>query len=117
MSSSHPVLDPSVLDRLADDVGGVDTVAAVADVYLEQLPIRLVALRDTVRSDPPACRRVAHSLKSASAALGLMEMAHHAAGLESVVEIDAEQGAESVAELDRVSGAAAEQLGAWRSSV
>lgn len=69
------ILDPSSLRALRDDVGE-ETVARLVGMYLSNLPTRTVAIRDAVdRGDLKALHLTAHTLKSASAALGASRLA------------------------------------------
>lgn len=112
-------LDRSVIDGLVDDLGDRDTVRAVAEVYLGQLPTRLGELHAGWPGDPDTCRRVAHSLKSASAALGLGGVARVCRALEQAADggPDAEPDAVPalLRELDDVAGPAETHLRAWLS--
>lgn len=68
---SEPALDPGTLDRLAEDLGGTDTVTALARTYLDELPRRQQALRDgSATNDAAAMARAAHAMKSSSRMLG-----------------------------------------------
>jgi len=80
-AAAHAV-DRSVLDRLREDLGD-DVVRDVIAEYLKESPSVLAKLRDAVaRSDVPAIRRAAHSLKGTSASLGATELSGRCAELE-----------------------------------
>jgi HPt (histidine-containing phosphotransfer) domain-containing protein len=108
------VFDRSVLDDLAEDVGDVATVAAVADIYLEQLPERLGHLRATLTSDPASCQQVAHALKSASATLGLMRLADCCRRLELAIGTDAGDAEPLLTSVEAAAAPASAHLTAWR---
>ena len=81
---AEPV-DPDALSRLIDDFDtDEETVRSVLAAYLEQLPERRAAIeRGLIDGDSEAVYKVAHTLKSASAALGATALAELCERLES----------------------------------
>lgn len=68
-------LDTGVLARLAEDLGDRDLVVEAMGVYLEELPVRLVALHRAVEAGAPdQVRATAHALKGASGMLGAIRL-------------------------------------------
>lgn len=79
----EPVLDEGALRRLTDDLGDAQIVLDTVALYLDELPGRLTALRDSLAAgNARALRQTAHSLKSASAMLGAAALAGRCLALE-----------------------------------
>lgn len=108
-------LDRSAIDGLVDDLGDRDTVRAVAEVYLAQLPTRLGELRASVPGDADTCRRVAHTLKSASAVLGLGGVSRVCRNLEEAVDADPAAVPALLRELEAVADDGESHLRDWLS--
>ncbi len=73
-------MDPAVLGRLDQEIGGV---REVVDAYLEALPGRCEEVARAVEgADADAVARVAHTLRTASAFLGAVGLAQLCAVLE-----------------------------------
>ena len=71
-------LDPAAIDRLVLAVGddGRDVVAELVATFLAEAPLRLADLRRGVASgDGREAGRPVHSLKSAAATLGALDLA------------------------------------------
>ena len=85
-----PYLVPALLDmgmvrqlQRVGTNGDRDLLGKVAEIFLEQTPQLLEAIAEGLRlGDLDAVRRAAHSLKSASASLGAMQLSESAAALE-----------------------------------
>ena len=72
---TNAVLDRSVLDRLRTEMGhgGEEVVAELIDVFLADLPNQIIALEEAIAAnDGPVMTRIAHTLKSGSAMLGVL---------------------------------------------
>ena len=70
-----PTLDSERLAALGDDLGDVDFLRQTVQIYLAELPSRQSAMRNANSvGDRTGMRDSAHSLGSASAMLGLMEL-------------------------------------------
>lgn len=68
-------LDVVKLQQLTDDLGGPDLVLQTMEIYLEELPVRLVSLHRSMESgSAEEVRATAHSLKGASGMLGAMKL-------------------------------------------
>lgn len=79
------ILDRHVLDdlRSLQEEGEPDIVTELIDLYLQEAPDRLQAIREAVRDgDAPCLLRAAHSLKGSSANLGAAGVAAVCAELE-----------------------------------
>ncbi|MEZ5145333.1 MAG: PAS domain S-box protein [Acidimicrobiales bacterium] len=77
-------VDPSVLDRLVDELGGAAVVEVVVATYLRELPVRLAGLGDAVQvADRAATVAIAHTLKSTSAAVGATRLSSACGRLET----------------------------------
>lgn len=94
--TQRPVLDPATLDRLAAETGGADVVRQIVGLYLDELPGRLTALAQGVDGGRDALHRVAHSLRSSSALLGVRVLE----GLCGVLESEAQEA--SAADVDEM---------------
>lgn len=71
-AAAAAMLDTRTLDRLAEDLGGVESVREIATLFLDSLPARWAEVSATWQSgDAPAATRAAHTLKSAAAIVGL----------------------------------------------
>ncbi len=81
--TQRPVLDPSTLERLASETGGADVVRQIVGLYLDEMPGRLAALTLGVDGGRENLHRVAHSLRSSSALLGVRALEGLCGGLES----------------------------------
>lgn len=74
--ASVPVLDESILQELVTTTGD-DTafVRELLETYLADLPVQLDGMDEAIRgNDAEALVRPAHTLKSASAAVGVMRL-------------------------------------------
>ncbi len=77
-------LDSSVIEGLFD-LGGDELLEELADLFLEDVPPRLEALREAIGSgDAPSVGQVAHALKGSSGNMGATRMASICAKLEAV---------------------------------
>ncbi|MDY6938410.1 MAG: response regulator [Cyanobacteriota bacterium] len=80
-------LDPTVLQGLRDMVGdrAPEIVGEVIDSFLEDAPDRLAGIRQALEKDnPQKLRFSAHSLRSASANLGAIELSESCKALENI---------------------------------
>lgn len=69
MPDELPVLDAAVTGPLTAIGPGV--LSQIGGTWLQDVPVRLKALRDAVATqDPDAARRAAHALKGGSAGIG-----------------------------------------------
>jgi HPt (histidine-containing phosphotransfer) domain-containing protein len=94
-----PILDSERLAALGDDLGDAEFLRETVEIYLGELPSRQTAMRNAHSvGDRTDMRDRAHSLGSASAMLGLMELESSC----RLVELNA-QGADDV-ELSRLFG-------------
>ncbi len=77
-------LDRRVIEGLFE-LGGPELVAELSDLFLEDVPPRLEALREAIGSgDAPSVGQVAHALKGSSGNMGATRMASICAELEEV---------------------------------
>lgn len=103
------------LSGLVEQMGDEGLAADIVEVYLEALPDRVAALeaaRDGVREDTV---RVAHSLKSASALLGLTELSARSAALEAAAKAPDGSLPELLEDVLAGTGPAEAALRAWLS--
>jgi CheY-like chemotaxis protein len=112
--SSSPIHRPSLLARMGGDH---DLLRDVVQLFLDDCPQRLAAIRQAIdRCDPAGLRAEAHTLKGAAANLSAEELADAARTLEQVgggsQTLDAAEPA-----WRRLSGAAESALRALRESV
>ena len=78
-------IDRTVLDTLRDlrEPGQPDVLTELIDLFLEDAPARLAAVRDAVgRQDGEALRQAAHGFKGSAASLGATEVRALCAELE-----------------------------------
>jgi HPt (histidine-containing phosphotransfer) domain-containing protein len=83
---SEPPLDTAVLDRLRAAMGdsGVDLVGELIDLFAQEGPAFLAALREAAQAgELEAARRKAHDLKGSSANLGASRLKELCHGLEA----------------------------------
>jgi two-component system, sensor histidine kinase and response regulator len=86
-TSKDNSIDRSVLAGLRElqVEGEPDIVAELAQMYLEEVPLRLTELRDAVEiGDAPSVERIAHTLKGSSGSMGAVGMEVICAGLEEI---------------------------------
>ncbi|MGG5257174.1 Hpt domain-containing protein [Phycicoccus avicenniae] len=76
------------LSGLVEQMGDEGLAADVVEVYLEALPERVAAIRAARDGGDEEAVRAAHSLKSASALLGLHDLSGRAAALEAALRQD-----------------------------
>ncbi len=91
LKSSCVTIDLNVLDgyRALQSESEPDIVTELIDMFLADLPSRVMALRQAVEAgDVPATRRTAHVLKGAAATLGATALA----GLCDYIEATARTG-------------------------
>jgi len=81
--TQRAVLDPATLDRLVSETGGADVGRQIVGLYLDEMPGRLAALAHGVDGGRENLHRVAHSLRSSSALLGVRALEGLCGGLES----------------------------------
>lgn len=82
-------LEEATLGDLREQLGGGDAVRELAELYLDSLESRWIAVTDAWRAaDLDACRRAAHTLKSSSALLGLRALGEVCALIESAARDD-----------------------------
>jgi PAS domain S-box-containing protein len=68
--------DRETFDRLADELGDAQLLGSVVGAYLRELPSRVRGIEDAVATgDRDELRRLAHTLKSTSAAMGASGLA------------------------------------------
>jgi signal transduction histidine kinase/CheY-like chemotaxis protein/HPt (histidine-containing phosphotransfer) domain-containing protein len=81
----RPAVDPSVLDRLAESMGGDDTfVAELIEQFVIDSPALVKAARHGLEAgDADEVRRAAHTLKSNAATFGANELADRCRRLEA----------------------------------
>ena len=75
--NAHDVLDPGVVERLRQltPPGEPDVLAEIFQLFLNEVPKRIDALRSAVRSgDAVTVQRTAHSLKGSSGNIGARAM-------------------------------------------
>lgn len=84
--TDEPVLDLPVLLDLGEQLGDEELLEMVVDTYLGELPSRSERLSAGPDEDLEEFRRVAHSLKSASAMVGAMAVSAVCADLERAVD-------------------------------
>jgi signal transduction histidine kinase/CheY-like chemotaxis protein/HPt (histidine-containing phosphotransfer) domain-containing protein len=96
-----PVLDEATLDRLREI--SPDFLREIAEIYLDDAPSRLAAIRDAVeQNDPHALALAAHAFKSGSGNLGATAVHDLCAELESTGKEGSMSGVpEKVAQLAR----------------
>jgi len=80
-----PVLDPEVIDSYRDESADDpnETLRALIDVFLEDTHTLMAQLRAAVAGADPSVRRLAHSLKGCSMAVGATRLAGVCARLEA----------------------------------
>lgn len=87
-----PVIDESVLDSLHDAIG--DSLGQIVTLYIEDVPKTINEMRAALQAqDFTTIMRHAHSLKSSSANLGVMQLSSIATDLEQLLK-DGETDAE-----------------------
>jgi two-component system, sensor histidine kinase and response regulator len=80
-------LDPEIFGQLrdADRAGGSGFLAGLIQKYLQEVPTRILTLRDAVgRTDCEVVVKAAHALKGSAGALGAMTMAAACGDLETL---------------------------------
>jgi CheY-like chemotaxis protein/HPt (histidine-containing phosphotransfer) domain-containing protein len=81
----NAALDPAALQRLRElhQVGQPDVAGRVMQMYLDETPRLLLALREGIaQGDPARLQRIAHSLKSSSAAVGALDLSRYCKDME-----------------------------------
>jgi CheY-like chemotaxis protein/HPt (histidine-containing phosphotransfer) domain-containing protein len=88
--SAGPPVDASVLDRLAESMGGDDAfVAELIDQFVTDSPALVAAARKGLEAgDADEVRRAAHTLKSNAATFGANELADRSSRLEAAAKGD-----------------------------
>ena len=74
---TDPVLDPGVLESLRQltPQGEPDVLAEILNLFLEEVPKRILALQSALAAgDAPEVSRAAHSLKGSSGNIGAQSM-------------------------------------------
>jgi CheY-like chemotaxis protein/HPt (histidine-containing phosphotransfer) domain-containing protein len=106
------VLDRSVLQQLAEDLGGIDSLKDAIRVFLSGTPGLLATMREAAaRGDAAAIQRAAHTLKASSAMLGAIGLSGRCQELERSSRANDLQDAPSrVAGIEAVYGALASTL-------
>ncbi|HET7928394.1 MAG TPA: GAF domain-containing protein [Actinomycetota bacterium] len=86
--ASGPPVDASVLDRLAESMGGDDAfVAELIDQFVTDSPALVAAARRGLETgDAEEVRRAAHTLKSNAATFGANELADRSSRLETAAK-------------------------------
>jgi GAF domain-containing protein/CheY-like chemotaxis protein/HPt (histidine-containing phosphotransfer) domain-containing protein len=86
--SAGPPVDASVLDRLAESMGGDDAfVAELIDQFVTDSPSLVAAARKGLEAgDADEVRRAAHTLKSNAATFGANELADRSSRLEAAAK-------------------------------
>jgi GAF domain-containing protein/DNA-binding response OmpR family regulator len=86
--AARPAVDPSVLARLAESMGGDDAfVAELIDQFVTDSPALVTAARHGVEAgDADEVRRAAHTLKSNAATFGANELADRSSRLEAAAK-------------------------------
>jgi HPt (histidine-containing phosphotransfer) domain-containing protein len=105
--AAGPPFDASVLDRLAESMGGDDAfVAELIDQFVTESPALVAAARKGLEAgDADEVRRAAHTLKSNAATFGANELADRSSRLEAAAKAgDLEDGAARVEALDEELG-------------
>jgi PAS domain S-box-containing protein len=88
-ASTEDVLDAAVLAGLRElrEPGRPDPLAEVADLFLQDLPLRLAKIKQHCEEkDAPMLERVAHSLKGSAGNLGARRLAGFCADLEKLAK-------------------------------
>ncbi len=98
MPPGEPHVDPRVIENvLVLGSGGIDLLRKLVDLYLDDAPARVAAMRDGMaRADAAAVGRAAHALKSSSANLGAAALAEMLRRLERRCHEGATSGAEAL---------------------
>lgn len=89
--ASQPSIDPAALNELRafQEPGEPDIVAELIDIFLEDCPSRIEAIRKGVEDgDSDAIASAAHALKSSCAQLGVVKMS----AICQVLEADGKSG-------------------------
>lgn len=96
MEPGEPHIDPKVIESmLVLGGGGRDLLCRLIDLFLQDAPLRVAAIRDAVeRADAQAAARAAHAFKSASANLGASALAQLCRRL----ELDCREGSLAAAQ-------------------
>jgi HPt (histidine-containing phosphotransfer) domain-containing protein len=83
-ADGRPAVDPAVLERLAESMGGDDAfVAELIEQFLADSPALVAAARKGLETgDAEEVRRAAHTLKSNAATMGANELADRSRRLE-----------------------------------
>jgi GAF domain-containing protein/CheY-like chemotaxis protein/HPt (histidine-containing phosphotransfer) domain-containing protein len=105
--AAGPPVDASVLDRLAESMGGDDAfVAELIDQFVTDSPALVAAARKGLEAgDADEVRRAAHTLKSNAATFGANELADRSRRLEAGAKAgDLEDGLERLEAIDEELG-------------
>jgi HPt (histidine-containing phosphotransfer) domain-containing protein len=79
---------------------GSDLIVELIDLYLEDAPLRIRAIREAaVRSEWVQLQRAAHNLKGSSSNLGVRHVAEMSAKLEVAAHADSSDGVDALVQL------------------
>jgi HPt (histidine-containing phosphotransfer) domain-containing protein len=93
-------VDPGALERLIQ-AGGTELLVGMVDLFLQNTPIRLDAMRSGIEQrDWSSIERAAHSMKSSAAYLGLFDLRDRAERIEALAAEGAD--AQLVARIDEL---------------
>lgn len=106
--------DPArtAIDRLVDDLGDIETVRIVVEMYLTELSSRAEALLDARPAAIEDARRAAHTLRSTSALVGADQLARLCQDFEEMDEPDGQMRQRLTEEIDAVESFF-KKLGCW----
>jgi HPt (histidine-containing phosphotransfer) domain-containing protein len=84
------LIDPECINSIKElgKESGDDLLKSLLDIYIDQAPIALAAIKEAMqKGDLDTLRKEAHSLKSSSAALGVVKILEACSGLEKEITI------------------------------
>lgn len=104
-ASGAVVVDPSVLQTLADEIGSPEIVGSLVETFLGELEERVKAIQAGITSSADEACRAAHTLKGTAATMGAMELAEISGQIEHIFRSDTADGAEPEALAAQLDGA------------
>ncbi len=109
-----PVLDPTPLTDLQEQLGDDGLVRDAVLMYLGELPGRIEQIRGAIPRDRDGLKRHAHSLKSSSAMLGAQALARRCADLEAMSHTGApDELGRALSAVEELQGRTADAFGRW----